>query len=207
MRTKNQLFPLFLIALAVVVCPVDLSADEASALAGGGTVAVEVDTSEGKFVIELDADRAPMTVDNFLKYVESGHFEGTVFHRVMKNFMIQGGGMDTNLKKKKTRPPVKNEANNGLTNERYTVAMARTNDPHSATAQFFVNTGDKNGFLNRAEARDGFGYTVFGKVIKGTEVVDKIDSARVQSVPNPEFPAALIPIVIKSVKILKGAKN
>jgi len=144
MRTKNQLFPLFVLALTYVVCPGDTSADQASTGPGSGTVAVEFDTSEGKFVIELDADKAPMTVDNFLMYVESGHYVGTVFHRVIKNFMIQGGGMDSSHKEKKTRPPVKNEAGNGLANERYTVAMARNKDPHSATSQFFVNTGSKH---------------------------------------------------------------
>ncbi len=207
MRTKIYLCPLFAAAIACVVClPVTVAADASDA----DTVAVEFDTSEGKFVIELDAQRAPKTVDNFLMYVESGHYEGTVFHRVIKGFMIQGGGMDGTLKEKKTRPPVQNEAGNGLTNDKYTVAMARTNDPHSATAQFFVNTKD-NGFLNRDQARDGFGYTVFGKVIQGTEVVDKIESAKTQSMPNPTVPAVLMqdvpatPIVIKSAKVLKVA--
>ena len=119
--------------------------------------------------------------------------------------------MDRELKEKKTRPPVQNEAGNGLKNDKYTVAMARTGDPHSATSQFFVNTGNKNGFLNRDQARDGFGYAVFGKVTKGTEVVDKINVAKTQSAPNPESPGGLMedvpatPVVVKSAKVLKGA--
>ncbi len=208
MRTKSQLLPLSLAIVACAVCPLA----EVTAEPSGDTVAVEFDTSEGKFVMELDPQKAPKTVENFLQYVENGHYNGTVFHRVIKGFMIQGGGMDQGLNEKKTGPPVQNEAGNGLSNDKYTVAMARTNDPHSATAQFFVNTKD-NGFLNRAQAQDGFGYTVFGKVTKGTEVVDKIESARTQSVPNPQFPAALMrdvpatPVVIKSAKVLRGAAN
>jgi cyclophilin family peptidyl-prolyl cis-trans isomerase len=169
---------------------------------------VELETSEGKIVLELDAEKAPKTVANFLEYVSDGHYEGTVFHRVIKGFMIQGGGMDGNLKEKPTKPPVRNEAGNGLTNEKYTVAMARTNDPHSATSQFFINTA-ANGFLNRAEAQDGFGYTVFGKVIEGMEVVDKIESTKTISKPNPSFPAMLMsdvpaePVVLKSAKVLE----
>ncbi|MFK8114141.1 MAG: peptidylprolyl isomerase [Rubripirellula sp.] len=173
---------------------------------------VELETSEGKIVLELDAEKAPKTVANFLEYVKDGHYEGTVFHRVIKGFMVQGGGMDTNLKEKSTKPPVRNEGGNGLSNLKYTVAMARTGDPHSATSQFFINTKD-NGFLNRAQSRDGFGYTVFGKVIEGKEVVDKIESVKTGSRPDPSFPARLMndvpaePIVLKSAKLLQKQEN
>jgi peptidyl-prolyl cis-trans isomerase A (cyclophilin A) len=134
---------------------------------------VKLATSMGDIVIELDAAKAPKTVDNFLKYVKAGHYNGTVFHRVIPNFMIQGGGMTPDMKEKPTRPPIPLEARNGLVNTRGTVAMARTMDPNSATAQFFINVGD-NAFLNAEQARDGNGYAVFGKVVAGMDVVDKI---------------------------------
>jgi len=170
-------------------------------------VLVELDTTEGKIVLELNAEKAPKTVANFLDYAMSGHYEGTVFHRVIKDFMIQGGGMDKNLKEKEVKPPVRNEAGNGLKNDKYTVAMARTNDPHSATSQFFINTAD-NGFLNRDQAQDGYGYTVFGKVIEGMDIVDKIGTVKTGAHPNPAFPAMLMrdvpvtPITIKSAKVV-----
>ena len=136
---------------------------------------VEMVTSAGTLRIELDDAKAPASVANFLSYVRSGHYDGTVFHRVIKGFMVQGGGMDSAMKQKPTQGPIKNEANNGLLNARYTLAMARTNDPHSATAQFFINTAD-NGFLNfKSESPQGWGYAVFGKVVAGTEVVDQIE--------------------------------
>ncbi len=136
--------------------------------------AVRIQTNMGEIVIRLNADKAPVTVENFLNYVNKGHYNGTIFHRVIKDFMIQGGGMDTNLRPKPTNAPIKNEAANGLDNDKYTVAMARTGNPHSATAQFFINTKN-NTFLNyKAPTADGYGYTVFGKVIKGQNVVDKI---------------------------------
>lgn len=131
------------------------------------------DTSAGEFVIELDAQRAPKTVANFLAYVRAGHYDGTVFHRVIDNFMIQGGGMLPDLTEKPTRPPIALESRNGLTNTRGSVAMARTAVPDSATAQFFINLKD-NGFLDAANARDGQGYAVFGKVVQGMDTVDKI---------------------------------
>ena len=128
--------------------------------------------------VELDADKAPKTVANFLAYVGKGHYDGTIFHRVIKGFMIQGGGFEPGMKQKTTDAPVQNEANNGLKNERYTLAMARTNDPHSASAQFFINTVD-NDFLNfRSETPQGWGYAVFGKVIEGSEVVQQIEKAK-----------------------------
>ena len=139
------------------------------------TQTVELQTSAGAIRIELDDAKAPASVANFLSYVRAGHYDGTVFHRVIKGFMIQGGGMDAAMKQKPTQAPIKNEANNGLLNAKYTLAMARTNDPHSATAQFFINTAD-NGFLNfKSESPQGWGYAVFGKVVAGTDVVDQIE--------------------------------
>lgn len=135
---------------------------------------VKLETSMGDIVLELYPDKAPATVANFLKYVESGFYNGTVFHRVIDGFMIQGGGMDEQLNRKDTADPVQNEADNGLKNAPYTIAMARTNDPHSATAQFFINVAD-NAFLNHsAKTMQGWGYAVFGKVIKGQAIVDRI---------------------------------
>lgn len=140
---------------------------------------VLLETSKGNIVLELYADKAPKTVDNFLAYVKSGHYNGTIFHRVINNFMIQGGGFDTSGKQKETRAPVQNEADNGLTNEIGTVAMARTPDPHSASAQFFINLKN-NSFLNHtAKTTQGWGYTVFGKVVEGMNVVDTIAQVKV----------------------------
>ena len=136
---------------------------------------VQLATTLGPITVELDPEKAPKTVENFISYVESGHYDGTIFHRVIEDFMIQGGGMDSEMNTKPTNAPVKNEANNGLKNEYGTIAMARTADPHSASAQFFINTSD-NGFLDfTAETQDGWGYCVFGKVIEGIEVVNNIE--------------------------------
>jgi peptidyl-prolyl cis-trans isomerase B (cyclophilin B) len=136
---------------------------------------VELETNHGVVRIELDSARAPESVRNFLAYLDAGHYSGTVFHRVIKGFMIQGGGFDTGMKQKPTQPPINNEANNGLKNDHYTLAMARTSAPHSATAQFFINTTD-NGFLNfKSESAQGWGYAVFARVIDGTDVVDAIE--------------------------------
>jgi peptidyl-prolyl cis-trans isomerase B (cyclophilin B) len=142
---------------------------------------VELHTSKGLIKLELDDQKAPLCTENFLQYVRSGHYDGTIFHRVIKGFMIQGGGMDAQMKQKSTQAPIKNEANNGLVNRKYTVAMARTNDPHSATAQFFINSTD-NDFLNfRSESAQGWGYAVFGQVVAGTEVVDAIERVKTGS--------------------------
>jgi peptidyl-prolyl cis-trans isomerase B (cyclophilin B) len=135
-------------------------------------------TNHGDITLELDAENAPRTVENFLQYVRDGHYDNTIFHRVIDGFMVQGGGMEPGMKQKATRAPVANEAGNGLKNLRYTVAMARTNDPHSATAQFFINVGD-NDFLNhKGPSPQGWGYCVFGKVAAGQDVVDKIKGVR-----------------------------
>jgi peptidyl-prolyl cis-trans isomerase B (cyclophilin B) len=139
---------------------------------------VRLHTNMGDMLIELDAEKAPKTVENFLAYVKEGFYDGTVFHRVINNFMVQGGGFEAGMKQKQTHAPVENEANNGLKNDRYTLAMARTADPHSATAQFFINVAD-NDFLNfTAPTPNGWGYAVFGKVIEGTEVVDEIKKVK-----------------------------
>jgi peptidyl-prolyl cis-trans isomerase B (cyclophilin B) len=147
-----------------------------TAYAEGGNVLpkVKLSTSHGDIVIELNADKAPNTVANFLSYVEADFYNGTIFHRVIKDFMVQGGGFDANFEQKTVNDPIENEANNGLTNVRGSLAMARTGDPHSATAQFFINTVD-NDFLNfRAENRDAWGYAVFAHVVEGMDVVDEI---------------------------------
>lgn len=139
-------------------------------------MAVLLSTNFGDIKIELDAAKAPKTVENFLSYVRSGHYDGTIFHRVIPGFMIQGGGFEPGMKQKATQNPVENEANNGLANHSYTIAMARTSDPHSATAQFFINVND-NYFLDYP-GQDGWGYCVFGEVVDGTDIVDKIKMVR-----------------------------
>jgi peptidyl-prolyl cis-trans isomerase B (cyclophilin B) len=142
------------------------------------TKTVQMETSAGTLRIELDEAQAPLSTANFLAYVNSGHYDGTVFHRVIKGFMLQGGGFEAGMKQKPTQAPIKNEANNGLKNKRYTLSMARTNDPHSATSQFFVNVAD-NAFLDfKAENASGWGYAVFGRVVAGTEVVDAIEKVQ-----------------------------
>lgn len=139
---------------------------------------VSLQTSQGTIVIELNAEKAPKTVENFVTYVRDGFYDGTIFHRIINNFMVQGGGFDSSMKQKQTRAPIENEANNGLKNDRYTIAMARTADPHSASAQFFINVAD-NDFLNfTSPTPNGWGYAVFGKVVEGTEVVDKMKTVK-----------------------------
>ncbi|MFF8593987.1 peptidylprolyl isomerase [Streptomyces sp. NPDC015220] len=137
---------------------------------------VRLATNHGDIVLRLNAEKAPQTVENFVQYVRDGFYDGTIFHRVIDDFMVQGGGLEPGMKKKSTRAAIRNEADNGLKNRKYSVAMARTMDPHSATAQFFINVAD-NGFLDHtAQTSTGWGYTVFGEVIEGTEVVDAIKS-------------------------------
>lgn len=161
---------------------------------------VTIATTVGQMTLELDADNAPKTVENFLAYATSGFYDGTIFHRVINNFMIQGGGFTADMEQKPTQAPVDNEANNGLKNERGTIAMARTQDPHSATAQFFINVQD-NDFLNHTgENLQGWGYTVFGKLTQGEEVLDKIRNVQTgsqgghQDVPTD-------PIIIESISV------
>ena len=139
---------------------------------------VELHTNHGLIRVELDDAKAPATVENFLAYVRKGHYDGTVFHRVIKGFMVQGGGFEPGMKQKSVGAPIANEAKNGLKNKHYTLAMARTSDPHSATAQFFINTTD-NGFLDHtAPSGQGWGYAVFGRVVEGMDVVDAIEKVK-----------------------------
>jgi cyclophilin family peptidyl-prolyl cis-trans isomerase len=167
---------------------------------------VELDTTAGKIVLQLDASAAPKTVENFIAYVKSGHYDGTQFHRVIPGFMVQGGGYTTDYAQKPTRPPVKNEAEQaskaGLVNAPGTIAMARTSDPHSASSQFFINVGD-NKFLNYRESTvQGYGYTVFGKVVSGMDVVGKI--AKAPTGAGGPFPTdvPVEKILIKSAKVV-----
>lgn len=139
---------------------------------------VKLVTNKGDIVLELDGQKAPVTTENFLNYVKDGFYTNVVFHRVIPNFMIQGGGFEPGMNQKDTNAPIKNEADNGLKNDKYTIAMARTQDPHSASAQFFINTNN-NDFLNfTAPTTQGWGYAVFGKVVEGTEVVDAIEKVQ-----------------------------
>jgi peptidyl-prolyl cis-trans isomerase B (cyclophilin B) len=138
---------------------------------------VKMTTSKGDLRIELDDEKAPVSVANFLSYVNKGFYDGTVFHRVIRNFMIQGGGFVPGMKQKDTDATIENEAKNGLKNDKYTLAMARTSAPHSASSQFFINTTN-NGFLNNEQAQDGWGYAVFGKVVDGLPVVDEISGVK-----------------------------
>ncbi|HYD96923.1 MAG TPA: peptidylprolyl isomerase [Noviherbaspirillum sp.] len=161
---------------------------------------VALKTSMGEIVLELYPEKAPKSVENFLQYVKSGHYNGTVFHRVISNFMIQGGGFDKSMNQKPTNPPIENEAKNGLKNEPYTVAMARTSAPHSASAQFFINVKN-NSFLDYP-GQDGWGYAVFGKVIKGTEVVDKIKAVETGS-SGMFRDVPVKPVLIESATVVK----
>ncbi|MDN3258862.1 peptidylprolyl isomerase [Streptomyces sp. CSDS2] len=162
---------------------------------------VELNTSAGRIVLELNDAEAPKTVENFLAYVRSGHYDGTIFHRVISDFMIQGGGFTPDMQQKSTLAPIQNEADNGLKNNSYTVAMARTGDPHSATAQFFINVKD-NAFLNHtSKTPNGWGYAVFGRVTEGQDVVDAIKGVKTGSRQgHQDVPTE--PVVIESAKIL-----
>jgi peptidyl-prolyl cis-trans isomerase B (cyclophilin B) len=186
----------FALALAT---PTAAAADETA-----GNPKVVLETTRGNIVIELFAARAPGTVENFLQYVDDRFYDGTIFHRVIADFMIQGGGFDRDMQKKPTRKPVRNEADNGLKNSRGTVAMARTSDPHSATAQFFINTVD-NPYLNfRSQDAQGWGYAVFGRVAEGMAVVDAIAGVRTgRRGMHRDVP--LEPVVIKSARRLQGS--
>ena len=164
---------------------------------------VTMTTSAGAIILELDEEKAPGTVANFVQYAKDGHYDGTIFHRVINNFMIQGGGFDTGFEQKSTREPVENEADNGLKNDFGTIAMARTMEPHSATAQFFINVKD-NDFLNHSgKNMQGWGYTVFGKVTEGSDVLDKIRAVPTgsrgghQDVPTDD-------VIIESVEVVEG---
>lgn len=160
---------------------------------------VLITTNMGNMTVELDAEKAPKTVANFLDYIAKGHYSNTIFHRVIADFMIQGGGFEPGMKQKPAEQQVENEAKNGLKNDKYTIAMARTSDPHSASAQFFINTKN-NGFLDYP-GQDGWGYTVFGKVVDGTDVVDKINKVKTgRSGMFADVPAD--PVIIEKIEVL-----
>jgi len=163
---------------------------------------VKIETSMGDFIVLLEPDKAPKTVENFLTYVKDGFYSDTIFHRVISNFMIQGGGFTADYQRKPTRAPIENEADNGLSNKKGTIAMARTMDPHSATAQFFINVKDNNFLDFTSKSPRGWGYTVFGRVIKGMDVVNRIRS--VSTGPGGSFPsdAPQQPVIIKSMSLL-----
>ncbi|MFK5969810.1 MAG: peptidylprolyl isomerase [Candidatus Marithrix sp.] len=162
---------------------------------------VKIQTNHGDILVQLDSDKAPKTVENFVNYVNAGFYNGTIFHRVIENFMIQGGGMESGMREKETSPPVENEATNGLSNIVGTIAMARTPDPHSASSQFFINTSD-NIFLNHtAETPQGWGYCVFGEVIEGMDTVDKIKKASTTNVAgHQDVPAT--DVIIESATVV-----
>lgn len=190
----KKLITLLLAFSLCAISPLSYSLDK------GKTTMVKLHTNHGVITLQLDAAKAPNTVKNFLDYVNAGFYSNTIFHRVIPNFMIQGGGFEPGMNQKKVNAPIKNEAANGLKNDKYTIAMARTGDPHSATAQFFINTKD-NGFLDYP-GQDGWGYCVFGKVIEGKDVVDAIGKVQtgfrggMQDVPQQD-------VIITSAEVVK----
>jgi peptidyl-prolyl cis-trans isomerase A (cyclophilin A)/peptidyl-prolyl cis-trans isomerase B (cyclophilin B) len=189
---------------AAAICGLALSASVASTAYAADMPQVSLKTSMGEIVLELDPEHAPVTVANFLQYVKSGFYKGTIFHRVIDGFMIQGGGYDVKMKDKKTNKPIKNESDNGLKNVAYSIAMARTQDHNSATSQFFINVGD-NAALDYP-GRDGSGYAVFGKVISGQDVVDKIKVVLVDDIRGQQN-VPVVPILIQSATVVGAAKS
>ncbi|WP_438970131.1 peptidylprolyl isomerase [Methylophaga sp.] len=183
------------------LAPLLLASFSFSASAEGGAASqVQLETNHGNIVIELNKDKAPITVANFLSYVEDGFYDGTIFHRVIENFMVQGGGFDESFQQKETKAPIENEADNGLSNKRGAVAMARTNDPHSATAQFFINTVDNNFLDFKGKTPSGWGYAVFGEVVEGMDVVDKIRTLETtMRGPHQDVPAEDVLIIKATV--------
>jgi len=176
----------------------------ASAAVGAADPQVELRTSMGVIVLELDREKAPQTVDNFLQYVQDGHYNGTIFHRVIPGFMIQGGGFAPDMREKKTRGSIKNEAGNGLRNTTGTVAMARTPAPHSASAQFFINVADNGSLDFRSPTPEGYGYAVFGKVVKGMDVVNRIVKVPTAD-RSPHANVPVKPVVIETAQIVGAA--
>ena len=198
----KQLLGLMLAAIVGLLPLTGYSEVNQSNAKGAGMVKVTMETSKGVITMELDRQKAPVTVENFVQYAAAGHYDGTIFHRVIPGFMIQGGGFDNNMKQKPTNPPIKIEADNGLKNSRGTVAMARTSDPNSATSQFFINVTD-NGFLDyKSPTTQGWGYAVFGRVTDGMDVVEAIEKVQTgnksghQNVPIEE-------VVIQKVTIVE----
>ena len=189
---RNSALALASIALAATFSAASVRAEDAPK--------VKLATSMGDIVVQLDPAKAPKTVENFLQYVKDKHYDGTIFHRVIDGFMIQGGGFDTQQQQKPTRAPIQLESKNGLKNDAYTIAMARTANPHTATAQFFINVKD-NANLN-APQPDGYGYTVFGKVVQGRDVVDKIKAVPTRNQGGAFLNLPTTPVVIQSATLL-----
>ena len=197
----KQLLGIFLIMTVGMLPAIAISQTDNSQHKGAGMVTVIIETTKGNITLELDSEKAPETVANFVSYAKSGHYDNTIFHRVIPGFMIQGGGFDTDMKQKSTNPPVKIEADNGLKNLNGTVAMARTNDPNSATSQFFINLKD-NGFLDHTSpSPQGWGYAVFGKVTDGMDAVSTIERVKTgsnhghQDVPTEDVVITKVTIV------------
>lgn len=198
--------PTLLLSLAALVLPAAPAAlaQEGEPSSAPANPRIRLETSKGSFTLELYPEKAPLTVENFLGYVDSGQYEGTIFHRVIPDFMVQGGGFTEGLTQKPTGPPVRNEADNGLSNDRGTVAMARTSNPHSATAQFFVNVIDNDYLNHTAPDFNRYGYTVFGRVVEGMDVVDAISKVPATT-RGPYQNLPVEPVVIRTVKRLDGA--
>lgn len=193
---KNMLIPLLVVGLAAGSAAGDSSQP-------GDRPRVVLNTSQGQIVVELYPRKAPETVANFLQYVEAGFYDGTIFHRVIPDFMIQGGGFTPEMKSKTTRAPIRNEADRGLTNERGTLAMARTADPHSATAQFFINLADNPHLNHRGKNAQGWGYTAFGRVVEGMAVVDAIAGAPTKTLGMHQN-VPVTPVVIREARRLNA---
>ena len=198
----KQLLGIFLVMAVGMLPATAISAEDNSHQKGAGMVTVIVETTKGNITLELDGEKAPETVANFVKYAKSSHYDNTIFHRVIPGFMIQGGGFDVDMKQKSTNPPIRIEADNGLKNLNGTVAMARTNDPNSATSQFFVNVKDNSFLDHTSPTPQGWGYTVFGKVTDGMETVSIIEQVKTttsqghQNVPVEE-------VIIRKVTIIE----
>ena len=202
MNNKSWFCALFAVAVCVCGCTETAKTPKTETKTIPTSNIVKLETSMGDIVIELDEKTTPVTFKNFLWYVNSGFYDGTIFHRVIPGFMIQGGGFAAGMKKKDTRPPIDNEADNGLRNERGTIAMARTSNPHSATAQFFINTVN-NDFLNhKSKTQQGWGYAAFGKVVEGMDTVDAISAVKTTT-RGPYRDVPVEPVVIKSAARLK----
>lgn len=185
----------FLVLAALIFCTVPSWAQDSGPV-------VSMQTNHGEIVIQLQPDKAPLTVANFLEYVNSGFYEGTVFHRIAEGFVIQGGGYTEDLKLKPFGEPIKNEADNGLTNARGTLSMARKPDPHSATVQFFINLGDNGEYLDQGKTGDGWGYAVFAYVVEGMDVVDEIAAVKTgKRIEIPNMPVPVEPVIIQKVSV------
>lgn len=198
----QRYFRLFMaLGLVLALAAPGLAQSAPASPAQAGKTLVKLETTKGDIVIELFKDKAPLSVGSFLANVKSGHYNGTVFHRVINGFMIQGGGFDANMREKPTGPAIKNEADNGLKNALYTVAMARTSNPHSASAQFFINVRDNRFLDHRGKTEDGWGYAVFGQVVDGKRVVDEIKGVRTGKVGMFDD-VPLQPVIVKKATII-----